>query len=367
MLRSRKKILAVTGGSIAAITIFGVGAWAISERTRVAPSDSAIVAAAKGLTAYLGDNGSVDLNTSSFNDWMLYSMPKIAVVTQNSAINGYTLDFYSQDFVKPTNTMSTSGGGTNGARSNSDIPVTYLASDVIQRQILYSLNISGDFASTDLIASRIWNSNLDTTPTLINSKIENTDNNPTSIINNFSSLVRSKDENNVSTETITFNNGENIENPESGGTIVRYQKSNGQSDKTIDSISVVSNTGQTLWRRDIEKPTGFNFTQDFKITYSSSFVPDVTTTSNGARVGTQEDGNSSVAVQGLVVNYKYHSNSNALDKIAYYDITYTFNGQEFTQEMPNRVNEYRRSLGWLNGLGNGIIQMGVAYKYIPFF
>lgn len=90
MYRNRKKMIIIGCTSVVVLAGFSVAAWAIIQSTKNVPTDSKVAAALSGNTIYLGNGRQFEYGKMSFNDWLLYNMPKTVKLTKSNDISTYT-------------------------------------------------------------------------------------------------------------------------------------------------------------------------------------------------------------------------------------------------------------------------------------
>lgn len=90
MYRNRKKMIIIGCTSVVVLAGFSVAAWAIIQSTKNVPTDSKVAAALSGNTIYLGNGRQFEYGKMSFNDWLLYNMPKTVKLTKSNGISTYT-------------------------------------------------------------------------------------------------------------------------------------------------------------------------------------------------------------------------------------------------------------------------------------
>lgn len=90
MYRNRKKMIIIGCTSVVVLAGFSVGAWAIINSTKKVPTDNSIASKLSGNTIYLGSGRQFVYGKMSFNDWLLYNMPKSVKVSNNNGVSTYS-------------------------------------------------------------------------------------------------------------------------------------------------------------------------------------------------------------------------------------------------------------------------------------
>lgn len=90
MYRNRKKMIIIGCTSVVVLAGFSVGAWAIINSTKKVPTDNSIASKLSGNTIYLGSGRQFVYGKMSFNDWLLYNMPKSVKVSNSNGVSTYS-------------------------------------------------------------------------------------------------------------------------------------------------------------------------------------------------------------------------------------------------------------------------------------
>lgn len=324
MYRNRKKILLITGTSVVVLAGFGAASWAIIDASQKTPKDNATLSKLAGITAYTNPVPFL-YDQMSINDWMLYTMPKIAIPHKVDE-NNYTVDFYSQQFKMSTTSVITE----NDLATN-------------KTELLYTLKINNSTQVKSVYTSRYSDELLPDGIELVKSTPKKVSDTEFTITNSYYWLTEP--------EVLTFSSiGSNqYKLSSSSGYEVEYNSTTNSTNNNSTSTfttSIKTNVVDSvdIWDRSFSKTD----TNNYSISYNSSLLND-----------------SSKPIK-TSFNYINSSNNEQQEKkYPYYSITYSSgnNNSNITTQ-----NDFLRVIGYEQKDNNTIqssLSSGKNFPYLP--